>query len=103
MSKLSHDDCIIITMLQRLWESRLPRALRLKEKVDEGRTLNPSDISFLERGHQSAQRIMPLIDKHPRYQAVFAGVIHLYHQITEQALDNEQGSSKAVSAAVFAR
>ena len=93
MTKLNRDNCVIIALIQRLYESRLPRALRLKVSVDEGKTLSSSDISFIGRSHRETQQIIPLVDKHPKYQDLFANIIHLYHDITEQALENEQKSS----------
>ncbi len=103
MNKLSRDNCVIIALIQRLYESRLPRAIRLKVSVDEGEILSSSDISFIGRAHKETQQIIPLIDKHPKYQSLFADVIHLFHNITEQALDNEQKSTKSISPTIYPR
>lgn len=94
MNGLSRDECVIIALIQRLWESRLPRAFRLKAAVDEGEVLSSSDIRYITRVHNDTQQIIPLVDKHPKYQNLFTNVIHLYHHITQKALDNEQTSSK---------
>ena len=90
MNRLSRDECVIMALIQRLWESRLPRALRLKVAVDEGNILSSSDIRYIARTHKDTQQIMPLLEKHPKYQNLFTNVIHLYHHITQQALDNEE-------------
>lgn len=96
MNRLSRDECVIIAVIQRLWESRLPRALRLKATVDEGKILSSSDIRYIARTRKDTQQIMPLIDKHPKYQDLFTNVIHLYHHITQRALDNERNSLKSI-------
>ncbi len=97
MNRFDHDECVIVALTQRLCESRIHRVLRLSAKVDKGKTLSSSDIRFLARGHKNTQQIIHLVDEHPKYQDLFAKIIHLYHHVTQQALDNEQKSTKPVS------
>lgn len=90
--KSSNDDGVIAVLIERFNNERLPRILRLKEKVDGGEKLSETDISFLQEVFEDSRHTMPLADRHPEYQDMIAKVIRLYHEITEQALKNEQGS-----------
>ena len=69
---------------------RLPRAFDIKKKVDHGSTLNSFEIAFLREVFEDANRIKPLLDRHPEYEKLVAQVIHLYKQITDKALENEK-------------
>lgn len=94
MTDISQDDAGLIQVLAvRMETQRLPRALSLKDKVDKGETLNEFDIHFLEEVFQDAQRIIPLVDRHPEWQDLAAKLIHLYKEITDKALKNEQTKS----------
>jgi hypothetical protein len=37
--------------------------------------------------------VRPLVNRLPEYQEVYAQMVHLYKEITEQALLNEKGST----------
>ncbi len=90
--KSSNDDGVIAVLLERFNKQRLPRVLKLKEKVDSGEKLDDLDITFLEEVLKDANKVMPLGDRHPEYQDLMTKVVHLYREITEQALKNEQVS-----------
>lgn len=92
MTEPSKDEGVIAVLLERFEKQRLPRALRLKEKVDGGEKLSAEDLAFLKDVLRDAGHVKPLVDKHPEYQDLVAKALHLYHEITEQALKNEQGS-----------
>jgi hypothetical protein len=92
MSESSKDTGIISVILQRLDTQRLPRALALKAKVDKGELLNDFDIEFLEEAFADANRIISLIERHPEYQTLEASVIHLYKEIMDKAMSNEEKS-----------
>ena len=87
----SKDEGVIAVLIERFNKERLPRMLRLKEKVDSGEKLGDMDISFIQEVFKDATHVLPLGDRHPEYQNLIAKVIRLYHEITEQALKNEQG------------
>ena len=87
----SKDEGVIAVLIERFNKERLPRMLRLKEKVDSGEKLGDLDISFIQEVFKDANHVLPLGDRHPEYQDLIAKVIRLYHEITEQALKNEKG------------
>lgn len=90
MTDQSNDQGVIAALLQRFTEQRLPRTLRLKERVDAGEKLTESDIAFLGVIFKDANYNRQLANKHPEYQKLMAKVTNLYLQITERALKNEQ-------------
>ena len=80
---------IIQVLATRLETQRLPRALALKKKVDQGERLNDLDIAFLEEVFIDAERIKPLLDQNPKWHDVFIQVTGLYKDIMSKATDNE--------------
>ncbi len=90
MDNTSHDAGLIQVLAERLKTQHLPRTLAIKEKVDQGDTLDEFDIHFLEELFQDAREVMPLVDRHPEWQDLVARIFHLYKEITDTALKNEQ-------------
>ena len=86
------DAAVRAALLKRMTEFRLRRALKLKQSVERGETLTDSDIAFLKRVFKDARDIQPLVDRSPEYQDLCVRMIHLYHQITGRALENEKNS-----------
>ncbi len=86
----SNDEGVLETLLHRFETYRLPRALRTKDKVDAGETLNELDLEFLEKVLNDTQEVTRLVDRNPKYQTIATEAIHLYHHITEKALENER-------------
>ncbi|WPL15160.1 hypothetical protein Thiowin_00040 [Thiorhodovibrio winogradskyi] len=84
---------VTIAFLERFEKFRLPRALEIKERVDQGATLETFDMDFLARVFEDAQRIKPLVDQRPDLQSLYSRAIDLYHGITERALANEERAS----------
>ncbi len=77
-------------LIERLEKDRLPRILKIKERVDQGMALDETDLAFLERMLDDAQENHLLIDSLPECRDLFAKVIHIYRDITTKALDNEE-------------
>jgi hypothetical protein len=79
-------------LIERLQRDRLPRILEIKEHVDAGRALDDNQLGFLQKMLQDAQENASLVDSLPDCRELFARVIHLCHDITATALQNEDGS-----------
>jgi len=90
---------LIVTTLDRLRTQRLPRALDIKQKVDAGGTLDEFDIAFLDEIFRDASFVRATVDTHPEFQDIVARVTHLYREITERALANEQAGSGGAESA----
>jgi hypothetical protein len=81
---------VVQVLAERMQKQRLPRALELKERVDQGGLLSDSDIAFLEEVFRDAAQIKPYLDSHPEWQDLAAQLAHLYQTITEKALENQK-------------
>lgn len=90
MSSASPDDGLLAVIVERLEKQRLPRALTMKEKVDQGETLNDFDIAFLEEVFTDARNLKPLLQQHPEYEFLASRMMGLYREITEKALENQR-------------
>jgi hypothetical protein len=90
MNTPSNDDGVIAVLVERLEKQRLPRALSLKDKVDSGEVLDDFDLQFLEQVFADAGSLKPLLDRHPEYQELASRMVHLYKEITDRAMENEQ-------------
>lgn len=90
MNDSNSDEGLIEVLLERLEKQRLPRLLDIKQKVDEGITLENFDLDFLETSMADATKILPMIDRHPEYQSLSAKVMDLYKEISDKALEIEK-------------
>ena len=88
--KTSHELGIITVLLERFQKQRLPRILRIKEKVDNGQCLEELDIEFLRALFADAQNNLPLLHRHTEYDYLARKITFLYHEITEKALQNQK-------------
>lgn len=89
MENETQEHGVLAVVIERLEEQDLPRALDLKDKLDQGGVLDDMDIGFLERVFADADELKPLLDRHPEYQNLAARLMDLYHAIMAQALKNE--------------
>ncbi len=92
MTDNSEDTGVILALMERFNKQRLPRALEIKKRIDEGGTLSETDIAFLDEVFESANNVMPLLDKHPDLQPIASRAVSLFKEITEKALENEKQS-----------
>ena len=90
MTDTSKDAGLIQVLAERLETQRLPRALDLKAKVDRGETLSEFDIEFLDDVFNDANRLGPLVERHPEWHEVATKMVSLYKEITDKALENEK-------------
>jgi hypothetical protein len=90
MEDSSNDSGVIAVLMKRLSEQRLPRALELKEKVDQGGLLDDIDIEYLEEVFADATKTRQLVERHPEHQELVARIISLYSDITARGLENQK-------------
>ena len=93
MNDPHNDEGVIAVVMERFETQRLPRLLSIEEKVAQGERLADFDIAYLEEVFTDAQKLKPLLDRHPEYQTLATRVIQLYKQITSRALANENSGS----------
>ena len=86
----TRDKGVAQVLMVRLESQRLPRALKLKEKVDRGERLSEFDIQFLKRAMQEGQQARTLAAKLPQYQDVVNRMAALYDEITRKGAENEK-------------
>ena len=70
MKQSSKDTGVILALMQRFNEQRLPEVLALKKRVELGERLSEYDIAFLEKVLSDSNHVMPLIEKHPELQSI---------------------------------
>ncbi len=93
MENEAEDHGVLAVIVERIEEQDLPRALDLKDKLDQGGVLDDMDIGFLERVFADADEFKPLLERHPEHQVLAARLMDLYHAIMVLALKNEAGKT----------
>lgn len=84
------DTGTILALMERFNHIRLPRAIDIRTKLENGGLLDGFDIEFLHEVFEDATAAHALFSRHPEIQDIAAHMISLYHHITELALANEQ-------------
>lgn len=92
MSNPSEDAGVFQALIERLNSQRLPFALALKEKVDQGGTLSDYDIRKLEEVFADSKTIQPMVERHPEHQDLVAHILHLYKEILDKAMENQKNA-----------
>ena len=95
MSDSEKDEGVMLVMLNRLNEVRLPRALAIKEQVDRGEPLGDSEIEFLDRVFEEAVANQSQWEKYPQMSEIISKMAGLYKEITEKALANEENGKSS--------
>ncbi|MGI9325186.1 MAG: hypothetical protein ACR2PZ_08215 [Pseudomonadales bacterium] len=90
MHSKEEDRATLTTVTDRFNKWRLPRALEIRKRLEKGETLTDTEIDFLHRVFESAEEIMPIIERNPEFQPLANKVIDLFHEITSLALENDQ-------------
>ena len=86
----TRDKGVAQVLLVRLESQRLPRALKLKEKVDRGERLTEFDTQFLKQATQEGREARKLAEKLPQYQEVVNRMAALYEKIARKGAENEK-------------
>lgn len=93
MTEKTHEDGIVVAILERMEKFRIPRALDIKAKVDRGEPLSDSDIDHLNLVLQDAEQVKHYVDARPDLQGLYTRALALYGEITAKALQNEQNAT----------
>jgi len=83
---------VLQVVMERFEKKRLPRIMQIKELVDNGELLPSGDIDFLEEVLKDTQEYAHFVSEHDEYKKLYSKITHLYHEITEKALNNEQSN-----------
>lgn len=81
---------VILALIKRLVDQRLPRLLDMQKRVERGELLSDYDISYLEEAMQEANQNRHHIVHFPEYKELASKLAQLYEQITEKALENQR-------------
>ncbi len=81
---------ILQSLMQEFEQHRLPRLLRLKDKVDRGEAISEIDIEFLCKEFKDANLMMHLTVIYPELQEFCLTMGHLCKEISDEALENEK-------------
>jgi hypothetical protein len=81
---------IIQSLIMEFETHRLPRLFKLKDSVDHDHRLSDIDIAFLDYVIHDTNRTMTLTIADPELHEFCMHLVHLYHDITTRALENEK-------------
>ena len=90
---MTKNDALIEVVLERFVNTRIPRILDIKEKVDKGELLSEIDIIFFTQVLKDTRDNQHLLKDNEDLKQVFARAMHLYKEITELALENENNQN----------
>ena len=93
MADTSNDTGVIMALMERFENQRLPQALEIKKRVDKGEKLTEGDIEFLNQVFEDSRHVQPLVHKHPEWLSLVSRIVNLYKEIMDKALENEQGGT----------
>ena len=78
------------SLMQEFEQHRLPRLLRLKDKVDNGETINDVDFQFLCKEINDACTIKHLTVIYPELEDFCLQMGHMYKELCDKAVENEE-------------
>ncbi|QFU76857.1 hypothetical protein EY643_15030 [Halioglobus maricola] len=90
--ELDHDG-VEQVVIERFVHYRLHFLLKVKQEMDDGKTLTEGELELMIRMIPRAQRVSHLVYDHPELSVLAAKLIDLVHGITSEALENATGNS----------
>jgi len=86
------DSGTLAALMLDLEENRLPRALRLLDRVNDGEPLSEEDIEFLKKVYEDSRANESLVERHPEYCELIARSLGLYAEIITKGVANEKAN-----------
>ncbi|MGA9574907.1 MAG: hypothetical protein WBS20_13275 [Lysobacterales bacterium] len=96
MEQSEKDAGTLAALMLDLEENRLPRALRILDRVNEGELLSDRDIDFLKKVYEDSRVNEPLVERHPEYCKLVSRCLGLYTEIITKGLANEKSAQPAL-------
>ena len=84
------DAGLMAVLLDRFNNQRLPAALALQKKVEEGESLSDVDIMFLRDVSKDVSGIQSLLERHPKCKEIATRMMNLCSDIAKKGLVNEK-------------
>ena len=81
---------VMQSLIQEFEQHRLPRLLRLKDKVDSGEVINDVDLEFLCKQVNDACITKHLTVNYPELEEFCLQMAHLYKELCDRAVENEK-------------
>ena len=78
------------SLMMEFEQHRLPRLLRLIEKVDNGKVINDVDFEFLCKEIKDACTTKHLTVSYPELEEFCLRVGHMYKELCDKAVENEK-------------
>jgi hypothetical protein len=92
MQNPKRQDGLMVALMQRFRQQRLPRIMVIRDHVSRGHRLSEHDRAFMEEVIQDARRNIHHVKDIPECQQLFMQLAHLYKEIMDKALANEMRS-----------
>ncbi len=92
MSKPTPDDIdkgMVYVLAERTIRHRIPRALRIKKRMDEGERLSDYELDYLLNLLKDVHELEPFLEEHPEWTSVAGKMARLYADIADEAMQNE--------------
>ena len=89
MDQSEKDTGSLAALMLELEETKLPRAIRILGRVNNGELLSDRDIRFLKKVYADSRANESLVDRHPEYDALICRCFSLYTEIITKGLENE--------------
>jgi hypothetical protein len=91
---MDKDAGTIAALMLRFKDYRLPRALRMRDRVRAGEVLSDEDIAWLERIFAESNSVRSLVERNPEYESLVVSAINLYAEIIELGVGNEKAAGR---------